>query len=455
MYGRNKCSSSYRSVAFLVLGGLGLAALAVPAIASNEVNVNVSPTTGYYEVNPRTYRAPSNARVGGLPSVPTVSAIPSGGLSQSISSGIEITALKDGKTYSSTINASVRAGASAVKNGAVRCLTSFRCNLAMGAGALGLEALLDGLDWVMDGPGGISESTVGFEEPDTPGNVLFTTAWSLTQYDVFAGVSGGRDWYCRSTAEQWGGGPKYPLCGISNNRCSYCNDGTSGLVEELTPLSESDIITGVNNSYNPHPSDWRWLTGGLDLSAPDVDIEIVDIPSITGAGSPDFIEWHDGTSQGTYSELDFSVSGNPGKQPSISVRETTTATDYDAQGNPTGTTTSTTESTSSLFPPVEPPTDCEFMPTVCRFIEWFTEPDPSPDPDQEIRDLVQVYEDGGREVVVGSDAGSCPPPRTIQLSLVPPVEFSFQPFCDLATAVRFWLLALASFGAAYMTVRSI
>lgn len=481
MHGRIKRSSNYRAMALCVLGCSYLAIAPISAIAQGAggkgVSVTVNPTTGYTVINSQTIGTPRGTTVGPSGGVPSVTTRPGGGLSQSLPAGIEITGIRqNAQTLRGPLGVNINAGLNSLRNGAIRCVTSMRCTTALGLGSMGLQMLLDEIDGTLNEEGRLEIR--GQNDPDATlppydGHVI-TVSGSRAQSGAGAqchnnrtnrgeivveryGVDG-----CRSCGENWN--QPYNLVGYdsSNRNCLY-GDGTSldpNWARGPSTIPPASDVPPYFDNYTPQPSDWNWLTGGMNFSDPDVTIDITDLPTLDGSNEPNFIQNSDGTSRGTFNIYTPTARYNGSQKPEIEVRDQQTETNYDEQGNPTGSSTSTGTMTpnpggSASSPDIVIPTDCDFMPTVCRFIDWFTEPDTQPDPDQEIRDLVQVYEDGGREVTVGPDSGSCPAPRIIELSLVPSVEFSFQPFCDLATAVRFWLLAIASFGAAYMTVRSI
>lgn len=495
MNGTYKRSRNYRSLALSILGGIGFAALAVPALAAGSggkgVSVTVNPTTGYTVINSQTIGTPRGTTIGPSGGPPSVTVRPPGGLSQSLPSGIEITGMRENaQTLRGPLGVNLNAGINSLRNAGIRCVKSLRCNFALTAGAAGLQALLDQIDGLLDNPG-ISRRSYEVDETrcsPVDGLDCITSRYSqgacanascsnLANADILIRTPRGQDG-CPSNAEHGCAASfkrvleypnrnpprnRYELVGVSPHSwdgLGYYIPGTEPLIPVVTtPLTDSEIDDLFDN-YSPTPSDWNWLTGGLDLSAPDVTVEVTDLPVLDGSNEPNFIEWSDGTSRGTFNIYTPTVSNNNSSKPEIEVKDQQTEISYDNQGNPTGSNTSTTTLTPSpggspSSPEINIPTDCDFMPTVCRFIDWFTEPEPLPDPDQEIKDLVQVYEDGGRQVEVGPSMGSCPPPRVVALSFVPAVEVSFQPFCDLAAAVRYWLLAIAYFGAAYLTVRSI
>lgn len=452
-----------------LLGLLCAAALAFPSLASaGTVSVEVSPTTGYTSTTSKTFAPPARSSTSAIQTYkPTLGPLSGGGAYQTMQSGITITGIKqESQTLASTVSSRLRATAGAMKNGLGRCFTSFRCNAALMVGGAGIDALLENVGWIIDEGGQIrqvNKQVSGNFESSYDGPYEFFS-------NAIAGSGRPYDWQCPTTRN---GVPValafcdisdigYPiwsqcyfensgrnLVGMNRHLCFYGSglpldpsfDGNFGNVSP--PLSAPDIKSGIDSHYTPHHSDLPYLTsGGLDFSGDGVDIEIIDIPSVTGADSPNYVEYSDGTSKGTYSEYEFSW-GAPSKQPEISVSEKTTETTYDETGAVSDVTVSGgTSSGSSANNPPEIPTDCDFMPTVCRFIDWFTEPDPELSQDPDFGQLIDDV-DIERDFSVGSSMASCPAPFVIPLKWVPSVEVSLQPFCDFADLLRPVLLALA------------
>lgn len=449
----------YVSARYLV-GLLCAASFAFSPVASaGTVSVDVSPTTGYSVTNRSTVALPPRTTSGPVASYnPTVGPLAGGGAYQTTSSGITITAVKDGVASSTTMTGRVRATAGAMKNGLGRCLTSFRCNLALMVGSAGIESLFDGVDWVMGEGGQISKKGL------PPNNELTSCSTGSFCWEMSSGErTSNPNFVCEKTYKKANTRDVSVVVVYPNGTgiCQYYSiyggtpitDGltrsaiviSTGLLPEVVrPVTRPEIESDVNSHYSPDPSDLPYLSsGGLDWSHPGVDFEILDIPSITGADSPTFIENSDGTSKGTYSEYDFSWSG-PSKQPRVDVEEKTTETTYGPSGEVVGTTTTIINGSGSpANAPPETPTDCDFMPTVCRFIDWFTEPDPETTQPVDFTELIDTV-DIEKDFTVGSSTAACPAPFVVNLSWVPSVEVSLQPFCDLADFLRPLLLAIAS-----------
>lgn len=428
-----------------LLGLFCAAAFAFPAVAST-VSVDVSPTTGYAVTNRSTVALPPRTTVTAVTTYnPTPGPLAGGGAYQKTVTGITITGVKGG-TATTTMTGRLMAGASSMKNGLSRCLTSMRCNVALSVGAAGVQSLFDGIDWVMGEGGQIQKKqnygeNTDFQTTDPSCGAIVGQSQSICNSKpvlAYTGPSGQNifNFYCLASKGS------FPLTGfrVSDGLCLFGGTPSQGLV----PVSASEIETGVNSNYTPDPSDLPYInTGGLDFGAPDVNYEITAIPPATSDSST-FTEYPDGTSKGSTTEFSFNPSNNPSKRPIISVDEKTTETTYSDTGQPTGTTTETTTTTGGGQPPgndIENPTDCDFMPTVCRFLEWFQEPDPELSQEPDFSQLIDDIEIE-RDFQVGTSTASCPAPFQISLSWVPSVEVSLQPFCDLADLLRPFLLSL-------------
>lgn len=132
----------------------------------------------------------------------------------------------------------------------------------------------------------------------------------------------------------------------------------------------------------------------------------------------------------------------------------TTVTNTYTNGNHTS--TEITTETPGELPVSEPssggtagewPGFCDWATVVCDFIDWFQEPFDAP----EVEWPLIEDQDFGEEFDF-TLAASCPEPYTIELALFPPVQFNWQPFCDLATFIRPLVLASAAIFAAFISL---
>lgn len=375
----------------LTLGGLALFAASSPALAAKSVSVTVNPTTGYFEATPSTYRVPPGVKMSPVKDVSTavVEKLPGGGLSQSISSGIEITALKQ----SAPVQGRFTAGLAATRNAAARCFKSARCNLAFTAGAIGLQTLLDSVDWVMTEGSQISKKEVDFNldsQPDAPstphGNGSASSSTLYTEFPVYTnnGIFYAYNrrvltnihsyWSCSYPK----GMTKPVYLGSFGDHCYWGPTGSDPLYsEKLLPVDSAEVEDVILSTYEPDASDLRWLSPGFDLGHSDVGFEITSAPSLQvppktttkydASGNPVEVQetniWHD-----------FSPVDNPSKQPGLDQNTTEETKTYDSTGNMTGSSSTTTNnnasnSTTTVEAP-EMPIDCDLMPTLCEWMDW-------------------------------------------------------------------------------------
>lgn len=105
----------------------------------------------------------------------------------------------------------------------------------------------------------------------------------------------------------------------------------------------------------------------------------------------------------------------------------------------------------STSPTLEIPTDCDLIPFVCAWLEWYRgwlteEPPPIPEVAVPIEDLSDF------NPWPTSVSGSCPPPYQFSV-FGKPVEVSYQPWCDLAVLIAPLLMGLAWLFASYIVLR--
>lgn len=464
-------------MALSLLGGLCFAVAHLPAIAAKQVNVTVNPATGYFESGPRTIRVPPAVTISPIKDVSTVvvEKMPGGGLAQPISSGIEITALKQ----SAPVGVKLRMGLNAVRGAATRCFTSLRCNIPLSVGASGLQALLDGVDWVMTEGGELRIKGGAYDVELSPADYDFRErpqgpAWAndicgnqvsrVIHCQVRSGSQPDEYYYCRPNA-----GGRSPISGYwgGTRTSSWCYYGPVGSSEEWRPGSQSrpvseQEINAAFSQYTPDPSDLPWFSPGIDLSAADVDLDITDPPSFQEPVGTKTIYDADGNPfevQDTNIWHDFAPVDNPGKEPGLKDVETQKIDRYGPGGEPVGsvTTVVTRSPASPGVPPTSTPVDCDLMPTLCKWFDWTQDGWEDPDePDFEgLRQVIDLR-DYDESVVIGPGLMACPEPLALYVPYLDvEVGISYQPFCDLADLLNPLLIALAYFGGAVLLVRSI
>lgn len=155
------------------------------------------------------------------------------------------------------------------------------------------------------------------------------------------------------------------------------------------------------------------------------------------------------TGNQTVTQTDTTINLGYSTNPLTITHNPTTVNNTYNNGVLTGTTTTTTTDPSESAPdPLSDfPTDCEFMPTVCAFIEWFKSPVELPEPEfPEVAD-----EDFERSHTV-SFGGACPAPTAINTQLFGTVYFNWQPLCDLAGFIRYLVISGALLFAIYISL---
>lgn len=445
-----------------------------PPVPRSNVSVNLNPTTSYYSVSNKTFRLPDGVSVaptsGGLPAVTKYS----NGLQQTIPSGVTIDAIKK----SAPLSAVVRATTQSAKRAATGCLTSGKCNAGLLLAGLGLNALFDGLDWVMGEGGKIQKVTETVAEPVSEGDYYWTidnvSRHSSPSSACSQAYSGNANWVftsVRRDSDTMFTCMGHHLSNPSNdtslatvlrkgNSCpagSSFNPSSGACVygSNPSPVSDDDIAAGVNSNYVPEPSDWQALTPELELDnveitwAPTLQSEPKTTTHYDADGNP-----HKVTE--TNISYEFDIRDNSSPNPALDLKISEETKTYE-NGVLTGTTT--TNSTSSggsagTSPPeLDIPTDCDFMPTVCAFLEWFK--DEPTEPDDNLPDLLREVPIVNKTHTITGGAAACPAPLVLDLSVFGSREVSYQPLCDLASTMKYLYLALMSFAAAVLLNRSI
>ncbi len=131
--------------------------------------------------------------------------------------------------------------------------------------------------------------------------------------------------------------------------------------------------------------------------------------------------------------------------------ETTTKTYKDGQLTDTKTTTKTitnSQATPQTQPQTQPQaqqkTDCAFMPTVCRFIEWVKRDDVPVDTDLSALKVKELPIEN-KTYTIDFGVAQCPSPRQISFTFFGPrtYELSYDLFCRIASGLRYIVLAVA------------
>lgn len=220
----------------------------------------------------------------------------------------------------------------------------------------------------------------------------------------------------------------------------------------LIPLTESDISKIDQKVPSLTPSELQTLgSETMDIAGPQsvgFGDSTITGPASVSADGPTVTTTNDSgtTTSITTNNYHYSYGDT-----TVTHTHTTSITNTYQNGNLTETTTTETPQTPSATPaPPAPviPTDCEFMPTVCAWLEWFKTPFEPPADDE-----MPVIEDQDFERNYTFNlAASCPAPYTINLTLFPPVQFQWDPFCDFAVMIRPLVVGSAALFSAFIVL---
>lgn len=229
------------------------------------------------------------------------------------------------------------------------------------------------------------------------------------------------------------------------------------------PVPPSALEDAIESGYQPHPSDYPFLSSDPAMQPTIVEVEPIsrlDIPPATTTTVD--LDTGETTVVETNIWQDFNVKDNNTNQPKIEA-ETTTKSDTYVDGEQTSSTT-ITNNTGLANPEgaydsagnrldIPPPVDCDLFPTACAWMEW-TQEEPE-EPDDDLSELLQEVPIVSETFTITGGAATCPAPLVLNLSQFGSREVSYQPLCDLASTMKFLYLALMSFAAAVLLHRSI
>lgn len=224
-----------------------------------------------------------------------------------------------------------------------------------------------------------------------------------------------------------------PPATLSNGVCSSVG-GQSAITQAeidaaVDQFNDKQKVADIANQFPSFEPDFDDLTGPSSITGD---------PIVSTKNTPSGSEVT--TTTPSYS---FDYSTNP-----LSITTTTnnTTTVYN-NGTLVSTTNTTNAGTVNPVEPVKPPeipTDCEFMPTVCAWLDWFKTPAEMPEPD-----MPQPVDDDFVQQYSVSFGGSCPAPRTVDTQFGT-LSLSWQPLCDLASIIKYLVIASASLYAAFI-----
>lgn len=457
------------------LFGFCIALLFAPALAfANDVRVGVSPTTGYYEVTSKTFSVPKGASVSSSTAVsPTVTPLSGGGFQQSMGGGITIEGLKKPAPFT----ARAAAGLQTMKNGAKKLA---RSNPARFAAGLGLAYLLENIGALINESGQIVISEPDFSDvpsfvPDSYYRISYpisTGYISKKNPSDYSAIVNSSDTFVVQLSDHPEPHLFYPsltLCSRFDSSYPFVSftqiNGSSRCIHSIvlppyspsfseTPVTLKDLDLNIDSKYVPDASDFVLLTPYMP---PDFILVDPIPPVVTDLGITNTFDssgWLTGTYQKT-STTEFTVSNNSTSQPSISSStsvKTETFKDGQSQGS---TVTETTQPAvggggGGKALTVEIPTDCDFHPTLCAWMNWTKEP--LEEPDHDLKQIMHTA-DFEEKKTISFGSKTCPAPYDIHLDLINRTyHLSFQPACDFAGYLYFFVMAAAYIFAAYISV---
>lgn len=270
-----------------------------------------------------------------------------------------------------------------------------------------------------------------------------------SSYTVTANSSG--SYYCRNASGQvmWTLTPQTLQCSYGHTNY-HCDSGPK--VAPLTEIELDDVASHVPNM----PED-MWNSGfGHELASIPGTFDGPDIEDFTGPASIDLpstttTTTDHATGNTTVTESTPTVNFEYATSPlNITATPSTTTNTY-TNGSLTSTSTTTAPSVSGGGGGgetiIEVPTDCDFMPTVCEFIDWVKTPF-----EPEVFDFSEFIEDQDfQKSVTISGSAFCPEPITITTDLGN-FEFSWQPACTWAEMLKPLFLIAALLSAIYITL---
>lgn len=327
------------------------------------------------------------------------------------------------------------------------------------AAAAGMAGIFAAVDWVMDQGqfkrpadattcyhayyGGTGMSTqCTFQNPTDACKALYNM--SGVSYSSAGALAGGGCYYhhpTQSPSYRTGGFWKQeqvdpstlPRVPVTDSEIDNLIDGVRD--PNIAAESAPDIELNVPGSFD-YPD-------GFEFSGP----QSIDLPGVVTTSTDA------STGSTTTTEILPSVHFDYGTNPwSVTPTDKTTKNTYKD-----GTKTNTEESVSTdpqrpggvtVSPPkVEIPTDCDFMPTVCKFIDWVKQPFEEEEPD--LSEL--IGDDDFTKSVTFSGNSSCPGPTTINTAFGTQV-FDWTPGCEWAAMLKPLIILGALLAALYISL---
>ena len=356
-----------------------------------------------------------------------------------------------------------------VNNAAKSLLRNNLAGLALGAG---LQMLLDGIGALIDDAGNVVRL-----ERDLPTDPPFPV--SMTTGAEFCSLP------CSNSYIIQPRGPNdlQPSCvletgannqlhylqsyntadgNVSNMSCTYTTDpAAKDFGSSYQPVPPPELDDAVDNSYNPDPSDFDNLTPYMfPQSYTQNPIPTVHLPTVTTTQSNTA---GDTTTTNATTKIDFTVD-NSKPIPEVETKVTEDKESF-TNGEPSGSSSTSTTNRPNENPKAPPdtstgggsaqfpeiPTDCDFMPTVCAFLDWFKDDDLGDEPD--LSSIMKDDEEFAQTRVISFGSKQCPPPYTMSItSLGMTAELKFDFFCQFAEYAKFLVMAASYIFAIYISL---
>lgn len=450
--------------------------LFISAINLAHANYIYNSATGVWMPTASTVLAPPNSGstfipASGIPPNPTVN----NGAFTTTSGGSFGSSPVNGTSKRVPITINGTATKVAVNNAvASRLLKGNLAGLALG---YGIQELLNGVGWIINEGGQVTQ--LNKNQAGT-----YTTTYD-GPYDYYtapipgSGRAGNyncpteRDGtpvslaYCNIASN---GYPTYSLCYFTNGDLQLvgstrytCYYSASGLPVEPfkgnfwteEPLTDAQVRDGVNNSYNPHPSDYPTIVSEPSMMPTESTVEPIprlNFPSVQTT----YTDLDTGETIVTETNIwhDYAIHNNGSSQPKIEEQQTEQKDTFkDGVKTSTSTTTSSsgvaTGGASAPAPTLELPPFCGWAGIVCDWIGWTQEPI---EDDLDLAALIND-EDYERNYSISFGDNSCPAPISINVVFLnQTVELSYEPACQLAVYAKPFVLISAYIFAIFITL---
>lgn len=327
------------------------------------------------------------------------------------------------------------------------------------AAAAGMAGIFAAVDWVMtDGALTRKGDTSVCFSAGVSGGIGVPCTYGSAQQACTAFLQAANINYSQGGAQYNPAWPAGPCWYYEAGSGYYRELGTWGRTETTSPrvpVTDAEIdslIDGINSpsvAAESAPFIADNVPGSFDY--PDgfefTGPQSIDLPGVVTTSTDP------ATGSTTTTEVLPSVQFDYGVNPwSITPTDKSTKNTYKD-----GTKTNTEESVSTdpqrpggvtVSPPkVEIPTDCDFMPTVCNFIDWVKQPFEEEEPD--LSEL--IGDDDFTKSVTFSGNSSCPAPTTINTAFGTQV-FDWTPGCEWAAMLKPLIILGALLAALYISL---